>query len=652
MKKSDPRLLSSCSPARAIPALALAAVLLGPTAPWLAAQSDNFNDGNDTSPVSWYHYTLPAIWGATYSFPTDDTGGKAYRISAPATTPDPYNLMNSRAAAFPLTPTYTNRFTVGADLLAWSTGARPAVGVMWYVHDAGLGTTDGYAVTYSPYYRNIYISIVMNEGQAAYISRLADGDLTLSSSDRIRMVASSHDGVTFLTTVYNLLEPNTPWASVIGQDYTWQGYGGSSGFLLMNQDYPSAEGVSATFDNYVATQPAEGTMPATVTDVYPPPAGKSKGDSFYITNSVAIMDRDTYVDASSIVLCLDGVWIANANLTMDPQVYKQYNPGSFQKSFGGATVTYGIPGVLPWGSKHTNVVAFSDSVKWYTNTWTWTVNYPYLSASNSLPIGSLNVRGFEVRMAQTTNGGANLANSLARAQQQLDGLIPVDQRATSIVQVLNWNKTSEYPNNVPGLCAGTTAAPINIAVESCAYLQLTAGLHRFHINTDDRAGVYSGANLSSTSAVWETPNDTADTTFDVMVEADGLYPIRCLWEETAGGAKLALYSVDLNDSSEVLVNDPSDAAGVVKAWYPVVCKSSSTMKGTYTLATGVSNVLNKTDILGSGCGTVAGQNVTGGTITIPMSGAAQFYRLDTPRNSAITKISKSGSNVVIEYQLK
>ena len=49
-------------------------------------------------------------------------------------------------------------------------------------------------------------------------------------------------------------------------------------------------------------------------------------------------------------------------------------------------------------------------------------------ASNSLPIGSLNVRGFDVRMAQSDNGGVNLENSLARALQQLaiPPTIPLD----------------------------------------------------------------------------------------------------------------------------------------------------------------------------------------------------------------------------------
>jgi hypothetical protein len=46
-----------------------------------------------------------------------------------------------------------------------------------------------------------------------------------------------------------------------------------------------------------------------------------------------------------------------------------------------------------------------------------------------------------------------------------------------------------------------------------------------------------------------------------------------------------------------------------------------------------------------------GQMVTGGTLTIPISGSKQFYRLDGPRKTKITSITKSGSNFVINYQL-
>ena len=116
---------------------------------------------------------------------------------------------------------------------------------------------------------------------------------------------------------------------------------------------------------------------------------------------------------------------------------------------------------------------------------------------------------------------------------------------------------------------------------------------------------------------------------------------------------LHLWSVDLNTATEVLINDPTDPAGVVKAWYPVVCKSSSVVSGPYTVASGAVNVLNTADIVGSGCGpTVVGTMVTGGTLTVPISGAAQFYYLETGRTTKITGITKNASDVVITYQVQ
>ena len=369
-----------------------------------------------------------------------------------------------------------------------------------------------------------------------------------------------------------------------------------------------------------------------------------------------MLNRETDVNANSIVLYLDGALIPNGSLTISSEVSKPSNPSGYT-SFPGATVTYPIPTLYPGGSLHTNVVVWSDNQGTnFSSTWTWTTAYPYLWASNSLPIGSLTVRGFDTRMVQSTNGGVTLANTLARALQQLaiPPQIPIDQSATSIVQVLNWNEVSAPPGNVPGLCAGDYN---NIAVESLAYLELSAGIHRFHINSDDRAGLYSGVNLADPNAtvLWENPGNTANATFDFAVEAAGLYPVRCIWEETGGGAVLQLWSTNfVSGGAEVLINDSSDPAGVVKAWYPLACQSSPSATGPFTVDTAALNAVNTTSIVGSDCApTVVGSMVTGGTFTVPVvPGATIFYRLDGPRATRITNISKDASNILITYQVQ
>jgi len=108
--------------------------------------------------------------------------------------------------------------------------------------------------------------------------------------------------------------------------------------------------------------------------------------------------------------------------------------------------------------------------------------------------------------------------------------------------------------------------------------------------------------------------------------------------------------VNLNDNSQTLLNAP----GGVNAFYPLVCKSSTSVTGPYTAdaAANAGNHLNTTSV---GCdpggsGPIPNLTVTGGTLTIPVSGPAKFYRLDGPRSTKITSIKQVGSNVVITYQ--
>jgi hypothetical protein len=411
-------------------------------------------------------------------------------------------------------------------------------------------------------------------------------------------------------------------------------FSGSAQTLRVNNQLVQASNTEL-WQNYLVFAPATspGSLPPFVATVSPLP-GAVVGSSGSPSYSATIVNRDSSVDPSSVIIKINGVAVAS----------------SASPTASGAAVTWTPAGTT---ATFTNTLIFKDSLNaWQTNTWTYTFT-AVLWATNSLPVGSLNVRGFDSRMVQSDNGGANLDNSLSRALQQLaiPPSIPIDRTATSIVQVLSWNKASDPPNNVPGLCAGSY---INIAVESFAYLELSAGVHRFYISTDDRAGLYSGASLLDPNAValWENPDNTATSTFDFVVEAAGLYPVRCIWEETGGGSVLTLKSVNLSDVSQVLINDPADSTGVVKAWYPIVCKSSSSVTGPYTAAASAVHTLKPlVDITSSDCSpTIVGQMVTGGTFTVPISGTAQFYRLDGPRSSKVTSITKAGSNVVITYQ--
>jgi hypothetical protein len=147
---------------------------------------------------------------------------------------------------------------------------------------------------------------------------------------------------------------------------------------------------------------------------------------------------------SSIHLYLDGAQIPDGSLNIDNGtggnglgLHKPNN--SPPNDFSGFTVTYQIPNRLPPLSLHTNTVVFqSDQNLWYTNSWTWTAAWPYLWASNSLPLGALSVPGFSARMVQSSSAG--LGNTLG-------GLLDSVQGAELVLGYNYWGNEYLYKKN-------------------------------------------------------------------------------------------------------------------------------------------------------------------------------------------------------------
>jgi hypothetical protein len=657
MKNSVSKFLCSLSLARAGLAPGLVILLVGGTGPRLAAQSDNFNSGALSS--NWSHYDSGMIAAAngvsgldvTYSFPTDGTGGDALRIQCPADAPYDSAFGPARALVFRTDVLYNGRFSLGVDVIAWNNNIDQAFGPFWFIQDPGPGTTDGYVLTFEPVGGNeVRISRVDSEvGTAVAIT----GTVVLDPTQRYRFLATSHDGSTFLGQVFNSTDLANPVAGAIASDSSYSG--GHMGLLSYDAASPAVNGADVTYDNYNATAPAAGAMGATVAHLAPAPGERAA--AIYPTVSVAILNRDTTVSASSILLWMDGTLVPASALTIVGSITEAKNPASVPNTFAGATVSYPIPSLLPPGSVHTNSIAFSDSLgSWQTNTWAWTTAYPYLFASNSLPIGTLSVPGFDARMVQSSaaniSGTGGLDNSVASAEAVLANppQYKVDLAATNIVQFLAWDlNATAYGavTNFPGLCI-PPATVNSFAVETFAYLQLTAGHQQFYVHDDDTVGIYSGTNLMDTSIVLVQTTGVTHAPFDFIVEADGLYPFHIIYEQGGGSAYLVLHSVNLSDNSQTLVNAP----GGVSAFYPLVCKSSTSVAGPYTVdaAANAGNALTTASVLCDGSGAALNLAVTGGTLTVPISGPAKFYRLDGPRATQITSITKSGSNVVITYQ--
>ena len=553
----------------------------------LRAQSDNFDAG--TLSTKWTYYDTGTIGsaagvpglGATYSFPSDGNGGHAFRIQCPPHAPydAEYGLGPARSLVFRTDVVYSNRFSLAVDVIAWNNGIDQAFGPVWFIQNPGPGTTAGYVLTFEPIGGNeVRISRIDDEaGTAVGLT----GTVILDPTQRYRFLATSHDGSTFLGQVFNTNDLINPVAGAVASDATYTG--GLMGLLSYDATSTSTVGADVTFDNYDAVAPAAGAMGAIVAHMTPAPT--EKVTAVYPTISVAILNRDSAVNTNSILVWLDGIQVPTSTLAIVGSITEAKNPTTSPNTFPGATVSCTISNLLPWNSLHTNSIAFSDNLgAWTTNTWTWTASYPNLFASNSLPLGSLTLPGFDARMVQSAaaniSGSGGLNNSVASAEAVLANPPPykVDLAATNLVQLVAWdlNATDAYgaATNFPGLCV-PPAVVNSFAVETFAYLQLTAGHHQFYVDSDDAVGIFSGTNVADTSMTLLRNDNVTHQTLDFVVEADGLYPFHILYEQGGGSAYLILHSVNLSDNSQTLVN----AAGGVNAFYPLVCLSSSSARG-------------------------------------------------------------------------
>jgi hypothetical protein len=368
------------------------------------------------------------------------------------------------------------------------------------------------------------------------------------------------------------------------------------------------------------------------------PLANAKVTSAQTAVSAIIANRDTTVNIGTIGMKINGN-------TVTPTLRYATNNGAY--------VSYTLPAPLPApGSTVTNTVYFQDSGSvWQTNTWTWTAAYTYLAAANSLPAGSLAITGFDARMVQSAAANLGSQNTVAAARSVLAGNYTVDLTSTNLASVVAWDVSLNFHNgaftNFPGLCL----PPANVnsfAIETFAYVHLTAGAHFFHVDSDDAVGIYTGTSLRDDSITLVENNGTTHLDFNLVAEADGLYPIHIIYEQGGGDAYLVLKSLDGGTTNVV------NTSGAPAAYYPFVVKSATSVTGPYTADTAANagNVPTTASVLCDGTGTALNQTLTGGTVTVPISGSAKFYRLDGPRRCNITSVKKTGSNLVINYQVQ
>ncbi len=608
--------------------LVLGLTFAGPGAGW--AQTDDFNSGTASN---WGHLDLseylPSAF-VSYNFPPDGNGGKAYQIQLLPTPPDALGLLGpARSLSYWSNVTYTGRFEMSIEVLAWNNDIDQAFGPFWYADNLQLGGVTGYVFTYDPIPQELLLSKITNE-QRSTLAKVSN--VVLTPGNRYRFAVSSADGTTYLAQVFSTSDPKNPLWSTIAQDSAYNS--GKLALLAFDGSDLAADGTDVTFDNYAAAVPPANSMGPIVTGVSP--ASGEKVTSLYPTITAGILDRDTTVDTSRILFWLDDAIRPGTALTPGVQL-----PGN-NNSFSGATLSFTVSTLLPPGSQHTNRLAYADSRNnWRTNEWVWTSAYPMLWATNSLPLSSAGARGLNVRLVRAASSPI-LPNSVDTAELQLATPSPIPSVFSTNYTggTLNYAKDISfdpagvfvYDGNFPGI---DPADCVNVALEATAWLALPAGVCQFGVLSDDGFKLTSGAGVNDANAtvLGYFSGGPYNGTFQFAVEAAGLYPVHFVFNQAGSDAHVQLYSVDPGTTVSTLIND--SIPGAIPGYVSYTALESA------PLLSPTSFTIERSAVI----------DTNAQTITVPKSASQRFYRIATTGSAPkITGIRQSGSNMVLTYQ--
>ncbi|MDA7676551.1 PA14 domain-containing protein [bacterium] len=125
---------------------------------------------------------------------------------------------------------------------------------------------------------------------------------------------------------------------------------------------------------------------------------------------------------------------------------------------------------------------------------------------------------------------------------------------------------------IPGI-PGWGDSTDGIASEYVTMLELSKGAYKFGVNSDDGFNASFGVSypdaFQQSVGRFDGGRGSADSTFEIYVLEDGLYPFRVSWWEGGGGANIEIFSfVEIDGkATKVLINDP-DVEGSIKAFAP------------------------------------------------------------------------------------
>ncbi len=304
--------------------------------------------------------------------------------------------------------------------------------------------------------------------------------------------------------------------------------------------------------------------------------------------TLKLTDQGTTVTDSSIQLSLNGS-------TITPAVGKDAN--------GVTTVSYSPPTPLASGSANTLTLIYTDSGgTTSTNTESFvTPDFTAVPASIIVTGVNTNDIGFKVKAVQTANSSTTVAyaesqvagldgTNYADLTQVIDGSAIDSDGYFTITNPINWdgaslghtdgnfNNNNGYPEiefpGMPGsigsffnnVSANNTYE--NLAEEVLTYMYFpAAGVYEMGVNSDDGFKVTTGVNpkdqLSSIDVgQFDGGRGSADTDFNILIQAPGYYPFRLLYYNGGGGANCEWFT--FKNGVRYLINDPdpSNTTGI------------------------------------------------------------------------------------------
>jgi hypothetical protein len=340
--------------------------------------------------------------------------------------------------------------------------------------------------------------------------------------------------------------------------------------------------------NYLVLEPVNGVTQGAYASVVTPANGAT-GVRPDTGISIAVSNGDTGVNSGSVSLKFDGNDVTSSAV--------------INNTADGVAISYDPAGLLETNTAYTVSLVFEESGGTsVTNGWSF-MTVPFVTPippSYGTAAGTGEGDGFNIHIVKVSDAAGTgtppaLPNTISRAEQELAGtlidpttLAPYENEAAgtdgtgrTTAAVINFDQLAvptgyfgedaAFPNIDPGLY-DPAQGPNNIAMEATAYLELSAGIHRLGVRSDDGFKVTLGPVFGYTNLVLGVLEGGRGnglpggaTEFDIAVAQSGLYPVRLIWFEGNGGASVEFYSVDPYTHERVLINDPN-VPGAIQAY--------------------------------------------------------------------------------------